>query len=402
MNVNIQGQHLGVDLLGHGDKKTSIPFQFENGFIIIDVMFNRFLPQRYIVDTGAEHTILFDKEVTDILQIPYERELSILGSDMSMQMSAHICRRIPLGISEKSIVYRDILVLNEDYLHIRQTNGIDVDGIIGGDFFRGLVVELDFKKGKINLFHPDKYTPSKEMSHHDITIKEHKPYFLTSFLSSDPAQKDTIKLNMLIDSGAAITFMLFVNSDPIIALPEKTIPGYLGQGLGGELLGLIGKVRYLGIDEYQFEQTITYFQAIDSLVVDINEVDRSGIIGNLVLSRFEKVAVDYTYSKLYLKPSKNYNEAFEYDKSGLNIFAIGPNLDQYFIQSIIVGSPADNAGILPGDIITRIGCWSTKWYSLESISNKLSGKVGKKIKLTIKRDEEKIKKQFILKDLFNE
>jgi len=191
-----------------------------------------------------------------------------------------------------------------------------------------------------------------------------------------------------------------MESDSTIVAPETSIPGNLGRGLGGDILGLVGKSRFIGIDNYNFREVITYYQYLDSTIISQTEVDRHGLLGNAVLARFKKVAIDYTNSILYLEPRNDYNEEFEYDKSGINLIALGPNLDQYFINSILIDSPAHEAGILPGDLIVKWGWWSTRWYSLEGITNRLCKKEGKKINLTIKRGEEKIKKSFILRDLF--
>lgn len=393
-------KHLALDLLDKKQKQ-QISYKYKNGFIIVEVLFQNYIPFNFIVDTGAEHTILFKKEITDLLKVPYERQISVLGSDLSAKMYAQIVRNISLKVDDCPSVSRDIVVLEKDYLHMSEINGIDVDGILGGEFFRGLVVEFDYDDSKIRLYHPDKYTPASKYSVHDIEINQFKPYINASYLSSNVEIQDTTKLSLLLDTGAAITFMLFTNADSTVVLPPHAIPGNLGKGLGGDVLGYVGKSNHIGLDKYAFDRVITYFQEVDSTIVDVNSLQRQGLIGNLVLSRFDKMVIDYTYQKLYLQPSKKYNKKFEYDKSGLNIYAVGPKLKTFFVQSVLKDSPAHKAGILPGDMITKIGWWSTRWYSLQGISGKLSGKEGKKIKMQLKRHGYKYKTEFILQDLFD-
>jgi len=91
-------------------------------------------------------------------------------------------------------------------------------------------------------------------------------------------------------------------------------------------LGLVGKSRYIGIDQYGFDEVITYYQNIDSTVMALKKVNRSGLIGNVVLNRFDLVAIDYTNNYLYLRPGSNYNEDFKYDKSGIGMIAVGPQI----------------------------------------------------------------------------
>lgn len=354
----------------------------------------------FIFDTGAEHTILFDRQITDIFGIKYDRQIEVLGSDLSIAMHAQIARKIPFILPNDIKVKRDIIVLDEDYLHLSEINGIDIDGLLGGEFFKGLVVQINFQKSRIELYNPDHFQPCKKCTSHDIEIDNHKPYIKADYVSASSMISDTSQLKLLVDSGAATTFLLFLKSDSTIVAPKATIPGNLGRGLGGDILGLIGKSRYIGLEQYNFKEVITYFQDVDSMVIKQSEIDRHGIIGNVLLSRFKKIAIDYTFSKLYLEPSDDYNEDFEYDKSGINLIALGPNLNQYFISTVLLDSPAYEAGIRPGDLIVKFGWWSTRWYSLEGITKRLSKKEGKKINLTIKRGDEKLKKSFILRDLF--
>lgn len=393
------GQLLARDLLGN-NYKVEIPFKMDNGFIIITVQFNRFFPLRMIFDTGAEHTILFDKKLTDILNIPYERQIKVMGSDLSLEMFAQISRSIPITLPNDLTVKRDIVVLEDDYLHLNENNGIKVDGIIGGEFFKGLVVVINYKKNKLELYNPDKYTPNKKASKHSISIENYKPYIQADYISSSSEKRDTNKLKLLLDTGAAITYLLFINSDTSIVAPSHAIPGNLGKGLGGDILGLVGKSRYIGLDQYGFNEVITYYQSIDSTIIALKEVNRSGLIGNVVISRFDQVAIDYTNNRLYLNASKNYNKDFQYDKSGINMIAVGPKLNKFYVSSVLIDSPAYESGIRPGDLLKKYGWWSTRWYSLEGLTDRLCGKEGKRIKLTIQRGEEKLKKSFILRDLF--
>lgn len=393
------GQLLASDLL-RGSHKVTLPFKKENGFIILDIKFNNYFPLRMIFDTGAEHTILFDKTLTDILNIPYERQIKVMGSDLSQELFAQIARSISITLDDDFTVKRDIVVLEEDYLHFNANNGIRIDGIIGGEFFKGLVVLINYKKNSLELYDADSYKPDKKATKHNITIQNFKPYVDADYISSSSANNDTTQLKLLLDTGASITNLLFTNSDTSIVIPDHAIPGHLGKGLGGDIFGLVGKSRYIGIDSYGFNEVITYFQDIDSSLIVHPKVNRSGLIGNVVLSRFDQVAIDYTHSHLYLKPGKDYNKDFQYDKSGINMIAIGPKLNQYYVSTVLIDSPAYKAGIRPGDLIKKYSWWSTRWYSLEGLTNRFCGKEGKNIKLTILREDKKLKKSFILKDLF--
>ena len=62
---NARGQFF--HLSEHGNiKKVDIPFSYRNDLIIMDVVFQNVFPLKFIYDTGAEHTIMLHKEITDI------------------------------------------------------------------------------------------------------------------------------------------------------------------------------------------------------------------------------------------------------------------------------------------------------------------------------------------------
>jgi C-terminal processing protease CtpA/Prc len=104
--------------------------------------------------------------------------------------------------------------------------------------------------------------------------------------------------------------------------------------------------------------------------------------------------------KLYLKEITKLDEEFEYDKSGMLIYALGKNLNQYYIKTIFPNTPAAEAGLKPGDKIVKIGFWPLRFYSLSGILSKLKGEEGKKIKITVLRNGKKVKTEFRLRNLF--
>ncbi len=392
----LYGQYAGIDLLG-GKQEIEVKFRFENGLMIIPIRYNDFLPLNFIFDTGAEHSVLFRKDLNDIMGIPYERRIAIRGADLQDSMFAFITRDVPISIGSDIHVHRDIVVLEEDRLNIEEVTGYKIDGIIGSSFFKNLVIYINFRKKKIKLFDPNRFNPKKLKGFDKIPIEiiSNKPY-IHGITSDGTFSKDQ---KLLLDSGSSLPFILHYKKDANLVLPEKVITGKLGIGIGGTMVGIIGKINRLRLGKFDFYNVITHFQKINHSIIDSSEIIRSGLVGTPILSRFE-ICIDYLREDLYLKPNKDFEKEFKFDRSGLSIFAFGPNFNNFYVKNIIPGSPADEAGIKKGDIITKVGIWKSKWYSLEKITNKLKGKTGETIKLTLNRKGQKIKVQFQLRDLF--
>jgi hypothetical protein len=170
--------------------------------------------------------------------------------------------------------------------------------------------------------------------------------------------------------------------------------------LSGVLRGFRGKTQRLDLGKYQFTDIATSFQDlnIDSTTIS-RDIVRNGILGNTFLSRFT-VIIDYNKEELYLKAKGKYNKKFDFDKSGLTLFSVGQNLDQYYVVAVLVDSPAYRADIKPGDLIYKLGRRRTINMSLQAIMYKLSRKTGKKIKMTIIRDEVYLKREFNLEEWY--
>lgn len=143
---------------------------------------------------------------------------------------------------------------------------------------------------------------------------------------------------------------------------------------------------------------VTNFQELNS-DLEMSQLNaRNGIIGNKVWRRFQFI-IDYPQEKLYLKPNRRYKKKFKFDRSGLVMIAGGKNLNEYYVSKVVANSPAAEVGILRGDRIIRINGMSTSYLMLSGIAQRFKRKVGRKIKLVLFRDDVKVKKQFILRNL---
>ena len=97
-----------------------------------------------------------------------------------------------------------------------------------------------------------------------------------------------------------LAFLINTDSHDKIELPDKIIKGTLGVGIGGVIEGFIGKTNYLSLgDQLSFQNIITNFQNVDSLVMDQVDFKRNGLIGNTLLSRFD-IYIDYLRDNLRL------------------------------------------------------------------------------------------------------
>lgn len=383
-----------VELL-NGKKKATIPFRYIHNFIIVEAKIYGIIPLQFIFDTGAEHIILFKREYTDLLQVPYDMRIAVLGSDMSREIYALIARNGVIEVNGLAPQPYDMLVLEEDYFSLDEMIGSPVAGLIGGGFFRNLIINVDYKRNQINLYDPASFEPPEDYIRLPIKIKTNKPYIMAeaSLANGPPVQVD-----LLVDTGAGVPLLLHNNSHPSLHLPDQYIKGKLGMGLGGYLEGYIGRIQKLSLGSIEFQGVLTSFQNLDENWLQDKDKYRNGILGNNLLSRFD-VFLDYQHGQLMLKPYKAKQAPFVMDRSGLVLFAYGDGFNQFAVRDVLSDSPAEEAGFQVNDVLTRIQGTAAKYFSLDDINRVLQKKAGKKLKIQILREKELMRKELTLRDL---
>lgn len=380
-----------------GQKRVDIPFEYTNNFIILTLRFNGFLPLKFIFDTGAEHTILSKREISDMMNVKYEREFRVLGSDMKTELVAYLARQIRFDIPDKAFAPReDILVLQEDYFRFEEYAGVNIHGILSANAFSKYVIRIDYDRRMITLFDRESY---KLRDHGFVPIPveifRNKIYLTTNL----HIQRDSVlPVKLLLDTGAGLPLLLFSNTHPLLHPPANAISTNIGMGLGGYLEGFTGRVFKLDLADFSENSIVTYFQTLDSTLNLDYLHGRNGLVGNTLLGRFF-IIIDYQKATVWLKPARHFKREFVYDRSGLSIIATGSGFNKLVVQGVLPGSPAAEADIRRGDEVVRVGLVPSSFLSLTDIQRILQKKPGKKIKIVVKRDGKRLKKRIVLRDL---
>jgi len=383
-----------------GNRKHSvdIPFKYQGNFIVLEILFNRVFPLRFILDTGAEHTLLTKREFADILDIPYRKQFKIVGSDMQTVIYANLITGVHLDLGGLTSLQHNMLVMEEDYFQLEKMIGTEIHGIIGADLLRYYAIKIDYQKKVLTFTDPYHFKkPPKKFREYPIEITRNKPYVIAP-ITLESGQ--VVEAKLLMDTGAGLALILNTNTHPDLELPDNVIVGNIGTGLGGFLEGFMGRIKSYELAGFELENIIVNFQDISATSVDTTLVNsRNGILGNSILSRFH-IITDYNNQRIFVKPIRRLRKKkFNYDKSGLTIMAAGKELNDFVVTSVLANSPSKEAGFKSGDIIRSINGIPTQIMSLQNALNFLHRKSGKKIKMTIERDGKKIKKVFRLRAL---
>src|SRR5690606_26229712 len=115
----------------------------------------------------------------------------------------------------------DIYVILEQDFNISSGIGVPINGILGYEFFKNHVVEIDYLRHKINLYkdiHSIQKKIDKKFEKVPITFEANKPYLTAEVLLNNDFH-DTLKL--LLDTGNSDAVWLFQNKIPQATIPQN-------------------------------------------------------------------------------------------------------------------------------------------------------------------------------------
>src|SRR5882672_6149200 len=203
---------LGFSITG-GRKRVQFPIEVCNNLVVIPVVLNGQLPLKFILDTGVRTTILTEKTFSDILRLTYGRHYLVAGPGGEKIVEAHVTNNVTLDMPGVHGEGHAMLVLEEDYLELRNYLGMDVQGVLGYEVFSRFIVEVDYERKLLTLSSPEYFHPKRKYQAIRITIEDTKPYMQVPVEMKDGA---VVNAKLLVDSGASHGLMLDPTSNKLI------------------------------------------------------------------------------------------------------------------------------------------------------------------------------------------
>ena len=386
--------------LSNGKSYVELSFREESNLIVVPIILNGKGPFNFILDTGSESGLIFDKWVIAENNLVNARQIPVYASNGNKITDLLVASDLNIKMPGVEGSQQTMLVLQDNNIDIKGMLGIDAHGILGSELFNRFVVEIDYEEEKIRLYDHEKFKAPRGYKKVDIEVKNFRPY-----ISAEVKQKGhkKVKVDLLIDTGASSAVFLDEQRHEEIVLPKKTIDHTLGSGITGSLEGKIGRVKRMKIgNKFTFRKVLTSFPQDWKIQKKVRDQDgsiiRHGTIGSDVLSKFN-IIYNYMDKVAYFKKEKNYREEFKFNRAGFTFVAEGKELNEDVVSSIIPNSPAEKVGLQPFDEIIAISGKPVFFYSMSEINGFLRGNVGNTLELIIRRDGELYKKVIKLKRL---
>jgi hypothetical protein len=409
-------------------KKIKIPFQMSNNLIILPLEING-VKLNFLLDSGVEKTVLFSLDQADSLKFNNVESIKIRGLGTGKTIDALQSKENTIKIKELVDKNHEIYIILDQNINFSSQLGIPVHGIIGYEFFKDYLVEINYQRKKIFVYKDRIYFPINKLKRFDeipISLELDKPY-ITAFATFNSTE---IKTKILVDTGGSDALWLFENKKNIQS-PPKFFNDFLGTGFSGEIHGKRSRIDKFKMGKQEIILPTISFPDTLSLQ-HVNMVQgRNGSVGSEILKRFD-LLFDYANAKMYVRKNTTFNDPFNYNMSGIEIqhngvqwikeeielktkfvnsevsvaqveptnvkyqFVLKP---LYEVTSVRPDSPGAIAGVKKGDVITKINGIYAFRYKLHEINLLMQSEDGKWITIEVDRNNNILKFKIQLKKI---
>jgi hypothetical protein len=326
-----------------------IPFELVTRHILVKVRINNSRPLSFVLDTGDQVGIV-DTEVAKELGLKLRGQVQIGGAGGGTLPGSIVDEAtwsLP-GLEGFSQPIRLAIPLGK----MEARFGHDFDGIIGAEFIKQFVIEVDYPGRAIRLY--DKNQFSYSGSGESIPIQLDRQGHPIIDAEVTPLAGEPIKGKFVLDLGAggalALTAPLVVEHD-LLNSQSKTIKAIGLGGAGGQSSGRIGRVAELKIGKYKIASPLTIFS--EDKAGAFSSSTLAGNIGQQIASRF-KVFLDYEHNRIIFEPAATFSDPFDRAHSGLALASEGRDYTIFRITDVLENSPASEAGLQKDDLIIKV------------------------------------------------
>ncbi|HET7250255.1 MAG TPA: aspartyl protease family protein [Gemmatimonadales bacterium] len=366
----------------------TIPFESANTTIFVRTEVNSHAFW-FALDTGAGHSVI-DLAAARAAQVELGDSLAVTGAGQSAVMGRLVRRgsaRLPGldGVDQPLIV---ALPLDR----IASISGHEFAGILGSDFIARFVVEIDYERHVLTL----RDTGYDYHGHGDVlpitfNAAGH-PQVTAQVIDGHRSRRAG---TFVVDTGSGAALILdtpFVEREGLLATGRVAVPWIEGQGLGGDIAGVVGRVDALVIGRSRIRRPVTVFSRAAN--GPLASQDAQGNIGAAILEKF-RVTLDYARMRIILEPNRRFSQPTEYNRSGLSLTASGPDFHDIWVAAVAEDSPAARADLRAGDRLVAIDGRPAESTSLSEI--RLGFRDARRCALTIERGGERLTRALVLR-----
>lgn len=295
----------GMDRSVFAKHRITIPFENDNGAIILKVTLNSHKRMvRLLFDTGADGMVL-SKDLADSLGIVANKtkQVTVLGGHRQTY------------VSTENTVYLDKLALTGQHIALVNDYHKRTDGIIGNTLTKRFIVKVNYDKNELSLYDFGYYEPEENA----IAIPVKVPGNILLPVELNATGGKNVQGSFFFDTGARYNLLAFPSFVVVNNLLTNDFrPLYTSvitsMGVTSTTFGGTANALTLG-------SNVT-LENIPITLMDAKNLDRDwkttadGSIGTRLISRYNFV-IDLLKKVIYLSPNHTFNYPHDFILGGL-------------------------------------------------------------------------------------
>jgi len=322
-----------------GAASTTLPIKIINNHIYGETTVNGKGPFVFVFDTGGRDVIT--PPLAKALGLKAEGTLAGTGAGESVTEAGFVYG-LDFGVGAATVKNQIALVLPLD--KFGEIEGVPMPGMVGYEVFRRFVTRIDYGAATLTLIDPAKFNPTDAGTPVKFTFNDHIPEVMGTI--------EGLAAKLDIDTGARSELTItkpFAEANALRASHPKGVDAVDGWGTGGPSTGYVTRIRNMTIGDVNIGPVVG--RLADQSKGAFAGADYSANVGGGILKRFI-VTFDYGHQVMYLKPLPlPVADSGSFDRAGLWLNRSGTGLS---IASITKGAPADQAGLMEGDLVVAV------------------------------------------------
>jgi len=344
-----------------------IPFELVDNHVALDVTLNGKGPFRFILDTGGSNVV--DAGIAK--QLGLGSSGNAAGSGVGAATEAVQFATVDaLGVGD-AVLRNQVFAVAPVHAGFGISSGKPVDGLIGFEVLARFLTTFDYGKHQVVLRAPSGAAPPIAGTVIPFTFNGQHP-MVDCTIASFPT-------SCVLDTGSRVSLSVlspFLAAHPSIVPPGAAAAGANGFGIGGASVGRLGRTTL----------QLAGF-TIPDIIADLSSQTKGafadpfygGNVGAGVLQRFA-VTFDYAHQTVAFAPNAGFAAHETYDRSGTFLITQGGKI---VVADVRPGTPAAQAGLARGDVITTVAGKNATALGLAAIRDQFRAAPGTTLALGI-------------------
>lgn len=190
-------RHVPWEIDFHEKESVEVPLKETFGFVYADVMLNGQGPFRFLIDTGADASLISYELVKKLNLVPVESRDRVFETSQkkaTINTALYLINDITLGSA--TLRHVPFIASNTASDDFQLLQGLEIQGVIGTNIFHDVILTLDLPKSRLVLNTHESFKDMKK-GIHELNNDYYLPVVKTKVMRKEKASE----YQFLVDSG---------------------------------------------------------------------------------------------------------------------------------------------------------------------------------------------------------